>query len=97
MPTGNNEIIIPAQRLRFPLLVRPARSADKYRKIHSPYPQRVFEMIRSSGLPAPLRNLCPLLENGDGEIIWVCGSPLAATFAVENHSAGPFVRIMLTS
>jgi hypothetical protein len=93
MPAGNNEIIIPAQRLRFPLLVRPARSADKYRKIHSPYQQSVFEMIRSSGLPAPLRNLCPLLENGDGEIIWVCGSPLAAAFAVDDKTAGPFIRV----
>jgi tRNA(Ile)-lysidine synthase len=93
MPAGNNEIIIPAQRLRFPLLIRPARSADKYRKIHSPYPQSVFEMIRSSGLPAYLRDLCPLLENGDGEIIWVCGSPLAAAFAVDDKTAGPFIRV----
>jgi tRNA(Ile)-lysidine synthase len=96
MPAGNSEIIIQAQRLRFPLLVRPARSADKYQKIHSPYQQSVFEMIRSSGSPAPLRNLCPLLENGDGEIIWACGSPLAAAFAVEDRAAGPFIRIMLT-
>jgi len=95
MPAGNNGIIIQARRLRFPLLVRPARSADKYRKIHSPYQQSVFEMIRSSGLPAPLRNLCPLLENGDGEIIWVCGSPLAAAFAVDDKTAGPFIRVVI--
>ena len=75
--------------LRFPLRARPARSTDKYRKIHSPYRQSVFEMIRSSGVPAPLRHLCPLLENGDGEIIWVCGSPLAAPFAVEDRDARP--------
>ena len=54
MPPGNSEIMVPASRLRFPLLARPARSSDKYRKIHSPYKQNVFEMIRSSGLPAPL-------------------------------------------
>jgi tRNA(Ile)-lysidine synthase len=93
MPAGNAKIVVQAQRLRFPLLCRPARSSDKYRKIHSPYRQSVFEMIRSSGVPAPLRNLCPLLENGDGEIIWVCGSPLADAFAVEDQAAGPFVHI----
>ena len=53
-------------------------------------------MIRSSGMPAPLRRLCPVLENGDGEIIWVCGSPLAAAFAVDDPASGPFVRIRVT-
>ena len=96
MPPDNSEIMVPASRLRFPLLARPARSSDKYRKIHSPYKQNVFEMIRSSGLPAPLRRLCPLLENGDGEIIWVCGSPLAAPFAVDDAARGPFFRIQIT-
>ncbi len=96
MPPDNCEIIVPAARLRFPLLARPARSSEKYRKIHSRYKQSVLEMIRSSGLPAPLRRLCPVLENGDGEIIWVCGSPLAAPFAVDDPGHGPFFRIQVT-
>lgn len=96
MPPGNSEIMVPGSRLRFPLLARPARSSDKYRKIHSLYKQCVLEMIRSSGLPAPLRRLCPVLENGDGEIIWVCGSPLAAPFAVDDTACGPFFRIQVT-
>jgi len=94
-PTDNWEIIVPASCLTFPLTLRSAQSADKYRKIHSPYRQSVFEMIRSSGVPAQLRSLCPILENGDGKIIWVCGSPLADAFAVEDHAAGPFVRIII--
>ncbi len=53
-------------------------------------------MIRSSGVPAPLRRLCPVLENGDGEIIWVCGSPLAQAFAVDDPAKGPFIRIRVT-
>jgi tRNA(Ile)-lysidine synthase len=96
MPSGNSEIMVPTARLRFPLLARPARSSDKYQKIHSPYKQSVLEMIRSSGLPAPLRRLCPVLENGDGEIIWVCGSPLAAPFTVDDAARGPFFRIRVT-
>lgn len=94
-PIDNWEIIVPASCLTFPLTLRSAQSGDKYQKIHSPYRQSVFEMIRSSGFPAQLRNLCPLLENGDGKIIWVCGSPLANAFAVEDHAAGPFVRIVI--
>jgi len=96
LPKDNLEILVPEKSLRFPLRLRPARPTDKYRKIHSPYKQNVFEMIRSSGLPAPLRRLRPVLENGDGEIIWVCGSPLAAPFAVENPDRGPFIGIRIT-
>jgi tRNA(Ile)-lysidine synthase len=96
MPTGNSEVVVQAERLSFPLHARPAQSSDKYQKIHSPYRQNVFEMIRSSGVPAPLRNLCPLLENGDGEIIWVCGSPLADAFAVNDPTSGPFINIKVT-
>lgn len=95
VPADNSRILVPMARLRFPLRARPARPADKYRKIHSPYQQGVFEMIRSSGIPAPLRGLLPVLENGDGEIIWVRGSPLAAPFIVEDAERGPFVSIAL--
>jgi hypothetical protein len=95
MPADNRSIMVPLRKLRFPLRLRPAKSADKYRKIHSPYSQGVFEMIRSSGMPAPLRRLRPLLENGNGESIWVYGSPLAHAFAVKDGDAGPFVRIAL--
>ena len=95
LPKNNSQIVVPAALLKFPLVARPARGSDKYQKIHSPYRQDVFEMIRSSGVPAQLRRLCPLLENGDHEIIWVCGSPLAAPFAVEEPAQGPFVCIQV--
>ncbi len=94
-PGDNFEIVVPESRLRFPLHLHPARHGDKYRKIHSPYEQRIFEMIRSAGMPAPLRALCPVLENKDGRIIWVCGSPVAAHFAVRDGAKGPFIRISL--
>jgi len=95
MPEDNSRITVPVHRLRFPLRVRPAQGTDKYKKIHAPYQQSVFEMIRSSGVPAPLRRLRPVLENGDGEIIWVCGSPLAARFAATPRDRGPFLGIQL--
>jgi tRNA(Ile)-lysidine synthase len=95
MPADNLEIVVPERKLRFPLRARSARSTDKYQKIHSPFRQAVFEMIRRSGTPASLRRLCPVLENGDGRLIWACGSPIAAAFAVEENDPGPFVRISI--
>ena len=96
LPGDNLEILVPASKLRFPLRACGRRGPDKYRKIHSPYTQNVLEMIRSSGVPAPLRRLSPLLENGDGRIVWVCGSPLAAPFAVDDADRGPFISIPVT-
>ncbi len=96
LPGDNFQALVPASKLIFPLRARCARGTDKYRKIHSPYTQNVFEMVRSSGLPAPLRRLSPLLENGDGRIIWVCGSPLAAPFAIDDPARGPFIHIQVT-
>jgi len=95
LPKDNLGILVPEKKLLFPLLARTARRTDKYQKIHSAYRQHVFEMMRSSGLPAPLRNLAPVLENGDGRIIWACGSPLAAAFAVEDEKSGPFIAITI--
>ena len=97
LPKDNHGILVPEKELRFPLRLRPARAADKYQKIHSPYRQSVFEMIRSSGFPAPLRRLAPLLENGDGRIIWVYSSPIASPFAAAGPAEGPFVRITVLS
>lgn len=93
LPADHFSVLVPERKLRFPLRARPALPGDKYRKLRSPYRQSVVEMIRASGVPAPLRPLRPLLENGDGRLIWACGSPLAAVFAVEDADPGPFIRI----
>ena len=92
-PQDNFSVVVAERKLRFPLCLRPPRPGDKYRKIHSPYRQAVIEMVRASGVPAPLRPLRPVLENGDGRLVWACGSPLAASFAVKDGEKGPFVRI----
>jgi len=93
LPADHFSILVPERKLRFPLRARQALAGDKYRKLRSPYRQSVIEMIRASGIPAPLRPLRPLLENGDHRLIWACGSPLAAAFAVEDGDKGPFIRI----
>ena len=93
MPGTNREIVVPEAALRFPLIARSPRRADQYRKIHAPYEQKVFEMIRVTGFPPALRNLCPVLVNGDGRIIWAWGAPVADPFRVRQKDTAPFYRI----
>ncbi len=81
-PEDNDYIIVPADRVQFPLTVRSPQRGDKYQKINTTIEQKVFEMIRASGIPAELRNLCPVVLNGDGRIIWTVDSPVAEAFKV---------------
>jgi len=92
-PGTNREIVVPEAVLRFPLTVRSPRREDQYRKIHAPYEQKVFEMIRVIGFPAALRNLCPVLVNGDGRIIWAWGAPVADPFQVQPKETVSLCRI----
>lgn len=94
-PEDNKKIIIPLSLAKFPLTVRNPISQDKYIKINTTVKQKVFEMIRASGIPSELRNLCPIILNGDGEIIWAFGSPVAEAFKVKNVKAREFLKIYI--
>jgi tRNA(Ile)-lysidine synthase len=94
-PRENDYIIIPAGRVQFPLTVRNPQRGDKYKKINTTIEQKVFEMIRASGIPSELRNLCPVVLNGDGQIIWTVGSPVADAFKVtdKGKEAKKFLKL----
>jgi len=94
-PKDNYAIIVPAASITFPLTVRAPRKGDKYKKINTVINQDVFEMIRASGKPAEIRNLCPVILNGDGEIIWTVGSPVADAFKVKDRKGA--VRCVVIS
>jgi tRNA(Ile)-lysidine synthase len=95
-PANNFEIVVPYSSLKFPLTVRSPRKKDKYTKLNSSFKLRVFEMIREAGFPAELRNLCPVLTDGDGLLIWVAGSPAAEPFKVVDKKGKRFLNIYKT-
>jgi tRNA(Ile)-lysidine synthase len=76
----NRSVTLPVENLRFPLTLRPPESTDRYRRQHTTFRQRVWEMLRERGIPPGLRSRFPLVINGDGEPIWCFGCPLAAPF-----------------
>ncbi len=95
-PVDNYRIMIPDRLVKFPFTLRNAVKEDKYFRINSKINQKVFEMIRASGYPSELRNLCPVLLNHDGKIIWAAGSPVADGFKVKNIKGNRFVEVILT-
>ncbi len=93
-PENNHEIIIPQEKCLFPLTLRSPKKEDKYIKINSKFNLTVFEMIRSFNKPPELRNLCPVLVNSNGEIIWVFGSPVSEKYKISNkEKKGIFLQI----
>ncbi len=96
-PADNSVIIVPADLLRFPLKVRSPQKKDKYIKINTSINQTLFEMIRASGTPSQMRNLCPVLENADKQLIWAYGSPVADNFKVKNQEGRQYIKISIAS
>ncbi len=94
-PENNYEIVLPYSQIKFPLLIRNVKKRDKYIKINSSFNQKVFEMIRESGIPYELRNLSPLLLNYNEKIIWCCGSPISDSFKIKNKNMGKYLKITI--
>lgn len=95
LPASNREMVCPMSIITFPLTIRSPLREDKYMKIHSNIHQKVFEMIRAAGIPAKMRNLCPTVINGNGDLIWSCGSPAADKYRVKHNRKGPFLHMAL--
>ena len=94
MPKNNFELLIPYSKVKFPLIIRNPKKGDRYIKMNTTFNQKVFEMIRVAGFPSELRNLCPVVINGDQEIIWGVGSPISDLFKVEDIKSNKFVKII---
>lgn len=92
-PKDNFEVILNPERVRFPVLIRNPEKSDGYVKLNSGFSQKVFEMIRISGIPSQLRNYCPLIINGDDSAIWSVGSPVAHAFRVTGNPGKEFIKI----
>jgi tRNA(Ile)-lysidine synthase len=92
-PKNDFGIIVSSSSLIFPLKLRNPEKKDKYKKINSAFDQNVFEMIRSSGIPVELRNICPILLNSDNRPIWVVGSPIGDSFKVTDKTQKKYLKI----
>ena len=92
-PPNNLEIIVPFFNIKFPLTIRNPNREDRYIKMNASFNQKVFEMIRISGIPSELRHLCPVIINGNEEMIWVVGSPISESFKTKNKKDKHFTKI----
>jgi len=69
----NNELIIEKDKLIFPLNIRAKRTGDKFRPFGMKGFKLISDFLKDQKLNAFEKEKCLLLENGNGEIIWVIG------------------------
>lgn len=71
--TNKNELIIEKNKLIFPLNIRAKRTGDKFRPFGMKGFKLISDFLKDQKLNAFEKEKCLILENGNGEIIWVIG------------------------
>ncbi len=69
----NNELVIEKNKLIFPLTIRQKQTGDKFRPFGMKGFKLISDFLKDQKLNAFEKENCRLLENGNGDIIWVMG------------------------
>ncbi len=73
------------RKIKFPLRVRNRREGDRYRSFGAPGHKKLKEILRAKGIPRAEREKKPVFLS-EGEIVWVCGLPVAEEFKVSGNT-----------
>lgn len=68
-----NELVIEKNKLIFPLTIRQKKTGDKFRPFGMKGFKLVSDFLKDQKLNAFEKDNCRLLENGNGDIVWVMG------------------------
>lgn len=71
-PTGNNEAIIDASKLKFPLLLRRWKPGDQFQPLGMTGFKKLSDFFIDNKVPVPVKHQTYLLESNN-EIVWVIG------------------------
>jgi len=77
----NTRAYLDGEKVKFPLRVRNRREGDRYHPLGAPGHKKLKEVMRAKGIPLAYRDRKPVFLSG-GEIVWVCGLPVAERFKV---------------
>ena len=89
IPAGMHEVVLDADKLEFPVELRPWFDADRIRPIGLAGSKLVSDILIDAKVPMTDKAGCYVLTSGD-EVVWVVGHRLA-----EGFSAGPLTDRVL--
>ncbi len=84
-PSDNQSIILKRSSLILPLKISNPQKNMTYRKLNSKFSQPVSEVISGAGIPWDLKNMTPVISNGNGEIIWIYGCPVSEKYKISKQ------------
>jgi len=88
---GRSTIVLDADRVRLPLVVRPRRPGDSFRPLGFGRTRKVQDLFVDLKVPRDERDSIPLVTSGD-DIIWVAGYRADERFKVTEHTK-KFLRL----
>jgi tRNA(Ile)-lysidine synthase len=71
--TPNHIIYADANNLIYPLKLRAWREGDTFKPFGMKGEKKVSDFLISQKIPVNEKKIIPILVNGDGKIIWICG------------------------
>ncbi len=80
-PDDSRRAYLDADRIKFPLVVRPRKDGDRYQPLGAPGRKKLKEIMRAKGVPLAERDRLPVFIS-EGKIIWIPGLPIADQFKV---------------
>lgn len=84
-------IYVDADELIYPLKLRAWREGDTFKPFGMHGEKKVSDFLISQKIPLDDKKLVPILVNGDGKIIWICGYRSDDRFKVKSNTKKIFI------
>lgn len=85
-PDGQNTIVVDADLLQFPLQLRPWRAGDRFQPFGMSGHKKLQDFFTDLKQSRFEKKRALILENGDGNIIWVLGHRMDGRFKLTPHT-----------
>jgi tRNA(Ile)-lysidine synthase len=83
--TDKSTIILPVEKLEFPLIWRYPRAGDFFRPFGMNGKKKISDFLKDEGIKSPLKENIWLLTDRNGKIIWVVGLRLDEAYRSMGH------------
>jgi tRNA(Ile)-lysidine synthase len=84
IPSTMQEVVLDADRLDFPVEIRPWRAGDRIRPMGLGGSKLVSDILIDAKVPRPEKDITYVLVDGSGSVVWLVGHRIA-----EGYRAGP--------
>ena len=91
---GRNRVMLQADAVAAPLIVRSRRSGDRMRPLGAPGRRKVQDVLVDRKVPRASRDLVPIVEDANGCVLWVAGVAVAEAGRVRRPEAGVVILEM---